>query len=385
LAQIKHQSIPSKDFPEMISDRNPDAIRRRGERIFCAIRDRKRGYALDYKVISFAYFIEAAIIGAGFFAGYEFANRYAVDAPTGAQQVAALSWLSGWMQPTSNHAWWMAIVATAAMCASEIARIPLVQAVCTTRSFGKKILMTIGVLMMCAVTTKTMSQVLEQMFHPRLRYVQEASLELDRATANLDMVKHEQSSAIAGSDPLNDEVKRIDELLTEKEKTLREMGPPPKQPGCYWVGKKKGNRKRVCPRRPAWVGDVILAEIEELGNKRGEAVAKRDAAMAETASKGDLVAQAELAVTDAAGKHQKAVADSQLHSFTAMIFGKDPVDVSDAEVHWFLRIFVFFPAIMIALASSLLAASAYSRVRGKPEPILLNINRPQLAGQVKAV
>ena len=40
---------------------------------------------------------------------------------------------------------------------------------------------------------------------------------------------------------------------------------------------------------------------------------------------------------------------SQLHSFTAMVFGKDPVEVTDAEVHWFLRFFILIPSIMIAV------------------------------------
>jgi hypothetical protein len=56
---------------------------------------------------------------------------------------------------------------------------------------------------------------------------------------------------------------------------------------------------------------------------------------------------------------------SQLHSFTAMAFGKDPTEVTDGEIHSFLRIFVFLPAIFVAFASTLLAVTAVTRVKPK--------------------
>ncbi|GJE42165.1 hypothetical protein AEGHOMDF_1336 [Methylobacterium soli] len=51
---------------------------------------------------------------------------------------------------------------------------------------------------------------------------------------------------------------------------------------------------------------------------------------------------------------------SQLHSFTAMVYGVDPIDVTDAQVHAFLRIFVFVPALCAAFASTILALCAVS-------------------------
>lgn len=371
----------------MTAIRTPDPVRRRGERIFLAIRDRKRGYSVNRKALAAAYFIEAAIIGAGFFAGLEFANRYASGETT--TKVAALDWLTILPADAHNQAWWMAIIATIAVSVAELARVPLVQAFCTNRSLGKKLVMLVGALMMCVVTTKTMSQVMEQMFHPRLRFVQEASLDLMKAESRLEMVRHEESSANSALGPLNDDVRRIDEQILSKEESLRAMGPQPKAVctnAVYGKRMKSGRRQLIRGARctqPEWPGKTILAALDHLQAEKAEAVGKRDAAQRETAAKTNIVAAEEAAMTVAAGKHQKAVSESQLHSFTAMVFGKDPVQVSDAEVHWFLRIFVFVPAIMIALASSLLAASAYTRVRQAPDPILLTINRPLLAPAVK--
>jgi hypothetical protein len=44
-------------------------------------------------------------------------------------------------------------------------------------------------------------------------------------------------------------------------------------------------------------------------------------------------------VTDATDAYRKAVSNSQLHSFTAMVFGKDPAEVTEAEIAKFLRVF----------------------------------------------
>jgi hypothetical protein len=50
-----------------------------------------------------------------------------------------------------------------------------------------------------------------------------------------------------------------------------------------------------------------------------------------------------------------------------MAFGKDPNQVTDGEIASFLRVFVFLPAILVALASTLLAMTAVHRIRPKKE------------------
>ena len=65
-------------------------------------------------------------------------------------------------------------------------------------------------------------------------------------------------------------------------------------------------------------------------------------------------------VTEAEAGYRDAVRRSQLHSFTAMVFGVDPTDVTDTQVHLFLRIFVFVPALCAAFASTILALCSVS-------------------------
>jgi hypothetical protein len=50
-----------------------------------------------------------------------------------------------------------------------------------------------------------------------------------------------------------------------------------------------------------------------------------------------------------------------------MAFSKDPNQVTDGEIASFLRVFVFLPAILVALASTLLAMTAVHHIRPKKE------------------
>ena len=46
-----------------------------------------------------------------------------------------------------------------------------------------------------------------------------------------------------------------------------------------------------------------------------------------------------------------------------MVYGVDPIDVTEQQVHAFLRIFVFLPALCAAFASTILALCAVSTRR----------------------
>ena len=121
-----------------------------------------------------------------------------------------------------------------------------------------------------------------------------------------------------------------------------------------------------------WAGQQFADQLRAAIAKRGEVVAKRDAAqVVVTAVDGKVVSQEKM-VAKARSAERDAVGMSQLHSFTAMVYGKDPVEVTDAEVHWFLRFFILIPSIMIATASSILAMVSYTRI--EPRRIELKIN-----------
>lgn len=68
-------------------------------------------------------------------------------------------------------------------------------------------------------------------------------------------------------------------------------------------------------------------------------------------------------VSKAEAQYREAVYQSPLHSYTAMLFNKDPRDVSEGEVktlEWYL---ILIPSIAAALSSTLIALTAVHRIR----------------------
>ncbi len=346
----------------------------RRKRIYTAQQEQNLGYRVHWKRFYIAYFIEAAIVGASVFAGWQFANRYAGDEPAAAapMQVAALG---SWIMPTMHQsdAWKMAIIATLAIAAAELARLPLVQGFRTQRSKIMRGFLLLGVLMMCVVTTKSMSQVMEQMFHPRLRFVQTASADLKIAQAEYGKIDAQRGGAQANAKPLTELLERLDAQIADLNKSLQGLGPQPAQRKVI-VRVKRRNGKKVwyenltTYKDVPWSGKALVDQINDARAKRQQAAERQNDAGMTVVNFDQQIAEQRNLVTVKENALRDAVNNSQLHSFTAMVFGKDPVEVTDGEVHWFLRFFVLIPALMIALASSLLMMSAYERITPKRRP-----------------
>jgi hypothetical protein len=80
--------------------------------------------------------------------------------------------------------------------------------------------------------------------------------------------------------------------------------------------------------------------------------------------------QVDRAQSEAEVAYRDAIMRSQLHSFTAMTFFKDPSQVTDKEIHTFLFFFVFIPALGASLASTLLALTSVERLRDEDDVVL---------------
>ena len=92
----------------------------------------------------------------------------------------------------------MAVVGAIMLAAAEAARIPLAMALRSHRSVAMGLLAVLGLAAMVLVTTKTVSQVLAQGYHPRLVAVQEATAELKLAEADLVVVASKRGSVDEG-------------------------------------------------------------------------------------------------------------------------------------------------------------------------------------------
>ena len=112
---------------------------------------------------------------------------------------------------------------------------------------------------------------------------------------------------------------------------------------------------------------VMAGNLEDAQKARMEASDKLDAARKvrdglDATVVGKTVADLEL-------KRRDAIMNSQLHSFTGMFFGKDPTEVTEGELHSFLRLFVFFPAIFASLAATALALASVTPLKQKEAPV----------------
>jgi hypothetical protein len=309
-------------------------------------RDRQRGYAINTKLVMLAYLIEAVIAGASLTGAAIFAQIYGSGDPS----LMA-----------------MMVLAPIGYAVVEISRVPLALAVRTQASFWVRMLALAGVLCAAGVTVKSMSQLGEIMFRPRLTHVMHAQQKLEEArsnAANLELKIADADHLVRQrSDELQDAERQLT-LATDKLGGLPEQNCMPIS-GTSRDGRTYKSMRCVAdPRIAALTGSLSLArkERDAAGERLGAARAAR-AGIVRTGSEEQLARTQ----TD----YREAVMDSQLHSFTAMVFGKNPTDVTDSEIHRFLRIFVFLPAICTALAATLVALAAVTRISAD-EPVLVD-------------
>lgn len=303
------------------------------------LRDRMRGYSINYTYVAIAYAGEIILIVASLVGAWLFAQMYGHGVST-----------------TMT----MMMLAPISYAVVEMCRVPLAMACRTQKNFLIKSVLALGVVFAAGVTVKSLSQLGEQMFHPRL-------IDVVNATEALKLAEREQST-------FDKKLRDADELVERRGKELnavdqRAMGFVAEMsrieaPKCLPVsGTDRNGRIYRSVRCSAsdLRGPIIEANLKTTTEERDAARKLLDEATAQRSTlKRDIV---DLRVSDAKKAHREAVLNSQLHSFTAMVYGKEPTEVGDGEVHTFLRYFVFFPAIFASLASTLLALGAVNRIK----------------------
>lgn len=298
-------------------------------------RDQRRGYAVDLKRVVMAYGVELVIVAASLYGAWLFALTYGHDANYMA----------------------MMMLAPLAYAAFEICRVPLALTFRSHSSRMIRFLAMFGVLCAAGVTVKSMSQLGEIMFRPRLFDVVHAQEHLHDAEAADAAVVHQIALADAAMTDRANEY----HLATDKAKAAgSQLAALPAACGGTYIDKKTGVvlKSNACGRDSR--ANVMTANLATAQKELGIAQAKLDEARMMRAKLDQGASDA--AVTAAQIEYREAVLKSQLHSFTGMVFGLAPTEVSDGQIYQFLRIFVFFPAIFVSLASTLLAFTAVRRL-----------------------
>lgn len=320
---------------------DPRAARRAEKRA----RDFERGYTISTKRLVLAFAIELIVVATSLAGAWLFASLYASSDPV---------------------AFYMMLLAPVAYAVIEFSRVPLAVSIRTQKSLAIRVIATVGVIGAAAVTIKSVSQLGEIMFRPRLTEAvraQEALTDARNNRATLDR-------RIADADAV---VAQRTNQLEQAERRLKdgntELGALPAQK-CFRTSTTTRDGRRVsgtrCTTDPRT--DAMKTSLTGAVKDRKDASDRLDVARQERS--GLDRSAIDRALSEAEVKFRDAIMRSQLHSFTAMVFFKDPQEVTDKEIHTFLFFFVFIPAIGASLAATLLALTSVERVRDEDDVVL---------------
>lgn len=307
--------------------------------------DYERGYSISYKRLGLAFVAEGVIVATSLAGAWLFASIYGGGDPL---------------------AFWMMMLAPIAYAVIEFSRVPLAVSIRTQRSTALRIVAALGVAGAAVVTVKSISQLGEIMFRPRLTEASRAHqtfIDAKNAQGTLDRQISDSDAVVA------QRTRQLQEAENRLKGANTELGQLPPQK-CFRVTSTTPDGRRVsstrCNTDPRT--EAMKSSLGTAVKDRQDASSRLDLARAERV-KLDRAA-IDRKTSEAEVGYRDAIMRSQLHSFTAMVFGKDPTQVTDEQIHRFLFIFVFLPAIGASLASTLLALTSVERVREEDDVVL---------------
>ena len=307
--------------------------------------DLERGYTISRKRLVLAFATEGVIVATSLAGAWLFASMYGGKDPI---------------------AFWMMMLAPLAYAAIEFSRVPLAVSIRTQRSTALRVIAALGVAGAAIVTVKSISQLGEIMFRPRLVeavQAQERLTDARNSRATLDRRISDADAVVA------QRTAQLQEAEARLKGANTELGALPPQ-RCFLTSTTTADGRRVtgsrCTTDPRT--EAMKTSLGGASRDRQDASNRLDEARKERATL-DRTA-ADRAASEAEVAHRDAIMRSQLHSFTAMVFFKDPAQVSDREIHTFLFFFVFIPAIGASIASTLLALTSVERVRDEDDVVL---------------
>ena len=279
------------------------------------------------KTLSIAIVIELIIVSAVLFAAYQFAERYSGG---------------------DNMQWWMAIICGIVYAMVELARVPLAMMAAMHRRWYARWLAIFVLMFAVVITTKSLSQIGEQMFSQRLVEVHKAQTDLEIAEANNQGAIKDHASKL-------ERIEALDAEIESFTKGLKEFGKPPEpKQVCNIIQTRRGPNK-TCRMVPSpWAGETMQKQLVDTRNKR-------NAMDAEMVASGKARDVATVAIAKAKGDHQVAVLHSQLHSFASMLFRKPQSKVTDGEIATIQLFFVLIGALAGAVTATGLAYCSFTR------------------------
>jgi hypothetical protein len=303
-------------------------------------RDEQRGYSINIKQVVLAFAVELVIITLILISQY----FYAIDFAGASQSKTILAFLF-----------------PVALAVVELARVPLALAVRTQNRWYMQFAALLGVACAVVVTSASLYQIGHYTFKPRLKrnVVEKAQQDRDayanqRALAQ-QLLQQKIDEWTSLSNTLKTLSSKYPSSALSNNCTVTEIVSPDNAEG----GPPKTNsRKTTCAADPAFKAyqkelaetKASMAEVQTSGQKLQDEVKKFDLRPFD-----ETLQRAET-------EYRDAIYQSQLHSYSAMLFGKDPRDISEGEVktlEWYL---ILIPSIAAALSSTLIALTAVRRI-----------------------
>jgi hypothetical protein len=304
-------------------------------------RDLKRGYSINVKQVVLAFAVEFVIIGLILLSQFVYAAEFSNPSPYKTTQ---------------------ALLFPIAFAMVELARVPLAIAVRTQDFWPIKLVAVVGVCCAVVVTAFSLSQIGHLTFNPRL----EAAHDKRKALSDLESQRQtiiDQKTAAEGG--LAQTIKDRDSATAAHTNLVIQLNAQPPQ-NCALIQRTQQDGTKssaqVCRENPAL--KTLKTELAAASGKLNEAERAVKQAQLEAAKYDTRLVDEK--INKAKAEHGDSIYQSQLHSYTAMLFQKDPREVTDGEVktlEWYL---IFIPSIAAALSSTLIAMTAVRRFRPIP-------------------
>ena len=302
-------------------------------------RDLERGYRINVKQVVLAFAVEFVIIGLILTGQFV----YAVQLPN-----------------ISHFVIVQTLLFPIALAMVELARVPLALAVRIQKSWNIQLAALVGVACAVVVTSASLYQIGNLTFNPRLEVVHEK-------LQQIDAIQDRQNTAIAQRKEAQDQLDQRNSeysVLSDRYKSLVTQLNAQPNTTCISVPTtgpdgSGGPPKPFCRDNPAL--KPLRTEIDATKAKLNESEALVKQAQASVTKLDSHTIDNEL--SSAQKEYRDAVFQSPLHSYTAMLFNKDPKDVSEGEVktlEWYL---ILIPSIAAALSSTLIAMTAVHRIK----------------------
>src|SRR5262249_32777407 len=310
-------------------------------------RDQDRGYSINVKQVVLAFAVEFFIIG------LILVGQYLIAEEAAKERVFAI------------------LLFPIGMAGGELGRVPLAVSVRTQNSWSVKSFAALGVAAAVVVTSFSLSTIAYQTFDPRLAEANQKNNTLQNLRSNKAILEREIVSATQVA-----EQKRVDrdnvnrtslDLQSQMSKLTTAKGNT-----CTTTTNADGSKTERCS--PTNVENKAQKNMlqTQLDITKKELDVQEGALTAANVTRANIegnLRPIDQKITAAEDDYRVAVARSQLHSYTSMIKGKAPTEVTDAEIKSLESYLIFIPSIAAALASTLLAITAVRRIRPRPETI----------------